>query len=209
MKISKFLHSCLLIENMGKTILLDPGNYSYDDKALDLDQVKNLDGVGITHEHMDHMHLPFIKDIITKFPQVEFFSNESVKEILGKEGIIVNTKGNDYLQMTPVPHEKIWMAKTPAANVMITLFDKFATVGDSLTFDKTPEVLALPIQAPWGSTTWAVETALKVKPKVIIPIHDWHWKDEVRTMMYERLEQFFEGLGINFLKAETGHVFEV
>src|SRR5258706_10864850 len=128
MKVSKHIHSCLLVENMGKTILLDPGNYSYDDKGLDVNSLMNLDAVGITHEHMDHMHLPFIKELIAKFPKLEFFSNESVKEILGKEGITVNSKGNDFLQMSPVPHEKIWMGPSPK-NVMITLFNKFATVG--------------------------------------------------------------------------------
>lgn len=208
MKISKHIHSCLLVEDKGKTILLDPGNYSYDEKALDINSLTKLDAVGITHEHMDHMHIPFIMEIVAKFPTAQFFSNNSVKEILGKEGISVDMSGNDFLQMHLAPHEKIWMSTTPTENVMIALFNKFATVGDSLTFDKSPEILALPIQAPWGSTTWAVETALKVRPKIIIPIHDWHWKDQVRISMYERLEQYFAQVGIRFIKAETGKVFE-
>src|SRR5205085_2342203 len=97
----------------------------------------------------------------------------------------------------------------PCQNVMITLFDRLASPGDSLTFRKSPEILALPIQAPWGSTTWAVETALKVKPKIILPIHDWHWKDEVRFWIYDRLEKYFQEYGITFKKMETGEIIEI
>ena len=209
MKVSKHVHSCLLVEDEGKTVLLDPGNYSYEEKALPTESLTKLDAIGITHDHMDHMYIPWIKELIAKFPQVQIFSNSAVKESLGKEGIQVNTLGNEYLKMEQIPHEKIFGVTHMVLNVKITLFGKFATVGDSLTFDKSPEILALPIQAPWGSTTWAVDTALKVKPEVIIPIHDWHWKDNVRESMYGRLEQLFGQHNIRFLKAETGQVFEV
>jgi L-ascorbate metabolism protein UlaG (beta-lactamase superfamily) len=208
MKISKYLHSCLLVEDQGKTILVDPGNYSVEDGALKLEQFSTLDAICITHEHMDHMYVPFIKQLIAKFPDVKIFGTQSIKKLLEKENLTVSTEGNEYIKMTPVPHEKIFMGPSPE-NVMITIFDRFATPGDSLTFDYAAEILALPVQAPWGSTTWAVETALKAKPKTIIPIHDWHWKDEVRKGMYERLEKFFKPHGIRFLKPETGQVFEI
>lgn len=209
MKVSKHIHSCLLVQDEGKTVLLDPGNYSYDEHALPTESLTHLDAIGITHEHMDHMHIPWIKELIAKFPGAQIFSNTAVKAILEKEGMQVNTLGNEYLKMEQIPHEKIFGVNGAIANVKITLFGKLATVGDSLTFDKTPEILALPIQAPWGSTTWAVDTALKVKPEIIIPIHDWHWKDKVREAMYGRLEQLFGAHNIRFLKAETGQVFEV
>lgn len=208
MKISKHVHSCLLIEDQGKTILLDPGMYSNQSKALDLGSLPRLDAVAITHEHMDHMDIDWIKEILVKFPKTPIYATNSIKNILGKENIEVKTEGNDFLIMKPVPHEKIFMGPSPE-NVMITLFGKFASPGDSLTFDSSPEILALPIQAPWGSTTWAVDVAVKLKPKVIVPIHDWQWKDEVRSGMYERLEQYFAPMNIRFLKMETGKVFEV
>ena len=208
MKISKYNHSCLLVEDQGKTILVDPGNYTYDTKALDINALKNLDAIAITHEHMDHMHIPLIQALLQKFPKVEVFGTNSIKNILAKENIVVNAEGNNFIKMNPVPHEKIFMGPVPE-NVMVTLFDKFASPGDSLTFDASPEILALPVQAPWGSTTWATETALKVKPKVIIPIHDWHWKDEVRKGIYGWLEAYFKQQNIVFLKPETGQVFEV
>ena len=50
MKITKFGHSCLLVEENGVRILFDPGSYS-----TAQNDVKNIDVVLITHEHSDHV----------------------------------------------------------------------------------------------------------------------------------------------------------
>ena len=68
MKISKHLHSCLLAEEAGKIILIDPGNYTFEEKALDIGKLEKLDFLLITHEHQDHIYLPFLKIIFEKFP---------------------------------------------------------------------------------------------------------------------------------------------
>jgi len=69
MKISKHIHSCLLVEDEGKTILIDPGKYSYDEKALNVVSLEKLDMIAITHQHSDHMYIPLIKEIVAMFPQ--------------------------------------------------------------------------------------------------------------------------------------------
>ncbi|HEX7042951.1 MAG TPA: MBL fold metallo-hydrolase [Patescibacteria group bacterium] len=227
MTISKHIHSCLLVEDQNKTILIDPGNYSYDAKALDVNTLKQLDAIVITHEHPDHMYIPWIKEIIQKFPNTPIFTTNNAKQLLEQENIEnINTKGNEFISLEPVPHEKIWMGKAPE-NVMATLFGKFVTPGDSHSFNlnRHPEhsegshevvdqvsndvILALPVQAPWGSTTRAVELALELKPKIIIPIHDWHWRDEARKSFYQRLKEYFAQNGIDFKAVETGEIMEV
>lgn len=209
MIISKHVHSCLLVKDQGKTILVDPGNYSYEAHALTIDTLRQLDALVITHEHQDHMYLPWIQEILRKFPNTPIYTTESAKKMLEQASIQnVHTEGNTFITLEPVPHEKIWVG-TPVQNVMATLFGKFASVGDSLTFGYSPEVLALPVTAPWGHTTWAVETALQVKPKVIIPIHDSMWKDDFRKGIYQRLKEFFGQHGIDFKAAETGEVVKI
>ena len=208
MKITKYLHSCLLVENDNKIILLDPGIYTEQENVLNLEQIPNIDIIGITHEHFDHMSIPFIKKIIAKYPQLQIFSNSAVKNILEKENISVQTENTEILKMEHANHEKIWMGPS-CENVEINLFDKFSHPGDSLSFTKTNEILALPIAAPWGSTNWAIEKALEIKPKIIIPIHDYQLKDEVRIGMCQRLEEYFKNFGIIFKKMETGQTVEV
>jgi len=208
MKISKHLHSCLLIEEQGKTIIIDPGIFTYQDKALDISKLQKLDYLLITHDHPDHMHLPLVKEIIAKFPQVKIITNNEIVTQLAKENITATYEEDAIVTVEAVPHEKLWDTQPPE-NVMITVFGKLAIPGDSHHFETSAEVIALPIVAPWGSTTDAVNLALKLQPKVIIPIHDWMYKDGIRQMMYQRLKGFFETKGIDFKTPETGEVMEL
>lgn len=209
MKISKYVHSCLLIEEQNKTILIDPGNYTFEEKALNLNYLKKLDYLLITHEHQDHMYVPLIKEITKKYPSVEIISNNSVKKILEVEGLKVSTQGNEFITISQVPHEKLPFSTKAPQNSLFTIFNRLTHPGDSLEFNKTTGMLALPIQAPWTSLTAAIEKAVDLKPKVVIPIHDWHWKDEARKNFYQRAKDYLGKFNIDFKILETGEVVEM
>ncbi len=208
MKITKYVHSCLLVEEKGKTALIDPGNYTFQSKALDLRYIEKLDFVLITHEHADHLHIPFLKEILAQFPEVVVITNPSVVLLLEHEGIHSSSQGNTFVGTKEASHEKIFSDMAPP-NVLFDVFSRLTHPGDSFGFSETREILALPVQAPWGSTTQAVEKALGLAPKIIIPIHDWHWRDEARKAMYERLALYFKERGIEFRGLETGQAFEI
>lgn len=208
MKISKHLHSCLFIEEAGKSVLIDPGIFTFQDKGLDVQALSKLDYLLITHEHPDHFHVPLIKEVLAKFPEAQVMSNRSIAALLQKEGITVLTEPNEDILFADEPHERLW-DKEPPENSIFTLFNRFTDPGDSHHFIHTEEILALPITAPWGGTSAAVELALNLKPKVIIPVHDWFWKDGFREGMYARLREFFQTKGIDFKSPKTGEVFEV
>ena len=101
------------------------------------------------------------------------------------------------------PHELL-LGGRGAENTLFNISQKLTHPGDSLKFDKTCEILALPIQAPWGSFVASVEKAAAVKPKVVIPIHDWHWKDSARRRMYDIASQYLAEKGIEFRGLEVG-----
>jgi L-ascorbate metabolism protein UlaG (beta-lactamase superfamily) len=208
MKIIKYLHSCLIIEEQGKTFLIDPGQYTYDAKIFPLETIPNIDHILISHEHLDHFSLPFVKEVLTKFPNLSIITNESVCSLLEKETIEATTEGNDYIIVQPVPHEDIVFA-TPPLNVMFTLFGKFSDPGDSHHFSTTASILALPIQAPWGSFADAIKLAEAISPQYVIPIHDWHWKDEVRKGMYQHAAEYLQQSDIIFKGLETGEIIEI
>lgn len=213
MKLSKHLHSCLLIEENNKTVLIDPGNFTYQEQALSPETIKSLDYILITHEHPDHMHVPFIKDLVKQFPAVKIISNPSVKANLQQEIINVHTDLSELpddvgIQFEELAHEQLWDSVAPQ-NVLFNVFGKITHPGDSYHVEATEQILALPVQAPWGSTKAAVELALRLKPQVIIPIHDYMWKDDIRKAIYKRLQDFFNQKGIDFKPLETGDVIEV
>lgn len=60
MKVTKFGHCCLLIEEEGLRILTDPGSYS-----TRQNDVQNIDVILITHEHPDHLHIESLKNRMT------------------------------------------------------------------------------------------------------------------------------------------------
>ena len=208
MQITKFLHSCLLVEEADKTILFNPGNFTYDAKVFAVNILEKLDYLLITHEHPDHCYPPFIKEILQKFPDVKIISNQSVVELLKKENITASADGDEIVKITPVPHGRVFDREAPA-NVMFEVFDRLADPGDSLDFTTAKEILALPLLGPSWTVTHAAEKAVELKPKIVVPIHDWHWKDEARKDYYKRLTNFFAEKGIVFKPLETGEIIEV
>ncbi|HVZ58612.1 MAG TPA: MBL fold metallo-hydrolase [Patescibacteria group bacterium] len=208
MQITKYNHACLVVENAGKVVLIDPGVYSEQFADQLLGNLHDLEAILITHEHADHCSPHLIKKIKDKFPHVTIISNETVSTLLKKEGFEVSTKTPPYVHSETILHEKIWLG-SPCENTVFTVFNRLTHPGDSLHFQSSSEILALPITAPWGSTTEAVEKALELKPTTIIPIHDWLWKDEIREQFYQRLADYFAQRQINFIPVKNGETIEV
>jgi hypothetical protein len=55
----------------------------------------------------------------------------------------------------------------------------------------------------------AMNLAIQLKPRYVVPVHDWHWSDEARQWLYDSFEQVLTPAGITFLKMETGVPAEV
>jgi L-ascorbate metabolism protein UlaG (beta-lactamase superfamily) len=209
MKITKYVHSCLLIEDQGKIALIDPGQFSYDSQIFDVNALQGLDYILITHEHTDHLSVPFVKALLARFPKVEIFSNAGVAAALAKDSISVKTEANGYFSFADAPHEKIFPGWPLPENSVFSVFGRITHPGDSLKFSQTTDILALPVQAPWGSTVACAEKAAELKPKYIIPIHDWHWHEQARVWSYQLLTKYFETQGIRFIAAENGKPIEL
>lgn len=206
MKITKYNHSCLLIEENGKVVVIDPGSYSETIFPTDLSQ---LDYMLVTHDHMDHFSMPLVSQLVKKFPDVKIISTASVVEQLEKEGITATTEGDEIVKVEMVPHEKMWGMPKMSDNIMVTVFGRLAHPGDSHTFTTDAEILALPVAAPWGSTAKAVEIAEEMHPKVVIPIHDFMIKDDSRRMSYQWIAGYLKSKGIDFKAIESGEAVEV
>lgn len=208
MKITKLVHACLLVEDQGKVILIDPGNYSWDSGIFEVGQLPKIDYILITHEHLDHCYPNFISAIILQSPNVQIISNSSVVAKLKSDNINATDLIPIGINMEVVQHEYVPWAQVPL-NSIFQVFSKLTHPGDNLSFSNSTEILAIPIQSPWGSVTWAYETILKTKPKTVIPIHDWHWNDEARAMLYDRAYEFFQKHDINFIKIKNGEAVEI
>ncbi len=207
MKITKYVHSCLLVETPDRIAIFDPGAMSY--SAFNINALDKLDDIFITHIHQDHLHLPFIQELVDKFPDVRITSTKEVVEMLKNEGIKASSEAPEGVSFFDSPHENVKPLFPQPEEIGINYLDLLSDPGDSHSFTQTKKILALPITAPWGGSIRALNLALDLKPKYIIPIHDWHWSDEARKSTYERFEKVLGKEGITFYKPETGQAIEV
>ncbi len=208
MRITKYLHSCLLIEEGDKTILVDPGQFTYDAKVFPFEKIPALDAIFITHEHPDHCAIPFLKELIERFPDVQIITNEDLVTKLQEQQLPATTDIPAFAIAQNIPHEDIVIA-VPPENTQFTFFNKLTHPGDSHHIKNTAAILALPMTAPWGSFADALKLAESLSPKFIIPIHDWHWKDEVHNTMYPRAAEYLAQSDITFKHLQTGESVEI
>lgn len=177
MKITKLGHCCLLIETKGKRVLTDPGSYTVEVHS----KLENIDYILFTHEHQDHYHLESLKVILEKNPQAQVYSNDSVSELLAKEGIthtkVVHGEAVYLGEIAVVgigeKHAEMHSSIPLSANIGFFIDDRLWYPGDAFTNpDRSVEILALPVSGPWMKLSEAIDYALMIKPKVAFPVHD-------------------------------------
>jgi len=192
---------------ISRTALFDPGIFS----TIDVDALKYLDDIIITHGHSDHFDPELIKKLVTKFPDVHITAPDEVVEQLNAESIAATSAASDGITFFDSPHEAIrpLLGTDPPQEIGVHYLGVLSDPGDSFSFHETKGVLALPVQAPWGSTMDAIKLGVELKPKYIIPIHDWHWNDDARQSLYDGMEQSFAKAGITFIKAVNGVPFVI
>ena len=81
MEITKFGHSCVLLDDGQTTLLFDPGMWS---SIPDI----TVDGIIITHIHQDHVDIPNVKVLLERKADVRIITNSEVKAELDKHGIV-------------------------------------------------------------------------------------------------------------------------
>jgi L-ascorbate metabolism protein UlaG (beta-lactamase superfamily) len=210
MVIKKFLHSCILVEENDRRLLIDPGYFSFVEGLLKPEDIGPVDVILLTHEHQDHFYPEAIKKISGK-KQPVILGTRRIQALLEQEGIpsrasIVGTEdvGGFKVQTVPAPHEPLPVLVPENVGYLIngTLFHP----GDSFDFHLTssPKVIALPIAGPWMTILQALKKIEELKPHIVIPIHDAIIKDFMLTRMHEMCKQYLAAKGIEFRALALG-----
>lgn len=177
MRLTKYAHSCVRVEDDGAVVVIDPGELS-EPEALD-----GVDAVLITHEHVDHLDTGKLADALAKRPSVAVYTNASVAGQLTEFGDVVHTVApGDRFTAAGLPvrvygglHALIHPELPRVPN--LAFFIETGGVyhpGDS--FDVPPdaevETLFVPVSAPWLKIAEAVEFVRQVGPRRALPLHD-------------------------------------
>jgi L-ascorbate metabolism protein UlaG (beta-lactamase superfamily) len=205
MKITKFGHSCLFVEEGDARILIDPGNYST------VPALEKLDAILITHIHQDHVSIDTLKKLIELNPRARIFSNEEVHIALVTEDIEVDRLGdkemavvqNVIIEGVGKDHALIHKSIPLVKNTGYFIANKFFYPGDALTIPNRPvEIMAFPAMAPWMTLGQSIDYALAVKPAVAFPVHDALLK--VGGLYHASLEKYFTEVGTKWVVLEEG-----
>lgn len=176
MKITKYGHCCLLIEEGGSRVLTDPGSYSEGFEA-----VRNLDLVLITHEHGDHFHLESLKAVLAANPQAKVITNSAVGSLMAKEAMAFEVlehgqsrkDKNILIEGFGAEHAVIYPTIPNVMNTGYFIGNKLFYPGDAFTNPEKPiDILALPVAGPWMKISEAIDYAKLLKPKMWFPVHD-------------------------------------
>src|SRR3990167_868243 len=90
MKITKYEHACLGIEEEGKRLLIDPGLFT-----SSLKDFSNVAGVVVTHMHKDHLDVEKLVAIVEQNPDVDIYTVQAAAdEIKGRVPVKVVSGGD-------------------------------------------------------------------------------------------------------------------
>lgn len=181
--IRRLTDSCVIVTTDSDATLFDPGFHTFD--YVDLSTIGDVSRVFITHEHADHVKPEFVRWLIDRKSDLTVYTNRAVVELLATHDIEATSEVPADTSVEDVAHERLPTGATPP-NRAFTINDVFTHPGDSHQPQATAPVLALPLAAPWTSTTAAVEFARRLRPAQVVPIHDY--------FMTEGGRQFFYGL---------------
>lgn len=216
MIIKKFLHSCTLIEENGKRLLIDPGDFVFREGKISPKDLGGVDVILFTHGHADHFSPEALKIILKSKPAV-VLAHEEIAKVLTQEGISYDTISAGekkivqgfQIEAFGAPHGPSTTVPAPF-NMAYKIDNKVLHPGDCITLEGvTAPVLALPVVGSWMRVVDAIEFAKRVKPQKVIPIHDVFIKESFIELFYESYEKRLAEASIDFIRTELGKEIEI
>lgn len=207
LKITKFDHSCVLVETDDRVALFDPGGWS----NYSVNELPKIDRIVFTHEHGDHFDIDKLKGLLKLNPDAHIVCNSQIKKLIDDSDIANVVVRSETQCCVPFesPHEELPVPGVqPPAEIGYHFKDVFTHPGDSYSFKESKQVLAMPFVGPWGSLKQGIAAVLEldVKPKYILPIHDWHFSDKGREWNDNMVRKVLESEGITVLSSNSGVV---
>ena len=178
MDFTHFGHACLLVENDGARVLIDPGAFSSGWQDL-----TDIDAVLITHQHFDHFDQGGVQTLLQDNPGarlvVEAATAAHCSDRLAERAETVSP-GDDLtiagVDLTIVGGEHATIHADVPRIPNIGLFfpaSGFLHPGDELAVPSVEvQILALPVSGPWQRLSDAVDYLRAVAPAVAFPVHE-------------------------------------
>jgi L-ascorbate metabolism protein UlaG (beta-lactamase superfamily) len=211
MQITKFGHSCVLLDDGQTKILFDPGSYS------PLRDDLHVDAIVITHVHQDHLDIGELHKVL-KNGSPRIITNTSVQTELSKHEIvaeIVEDGGSVTVNTFTISghgkdHALIHADVPVFQNTGYLINNEIFHPGDSLFLPSVPvKVLLLPVAAPWSKVSETIDFVRAVKPRICFPIHDGFLTKEGQGMFYMLAGLGYKNIDAQFIEPELNKPYDL
>ena len=207
MRLTKFEHAALLLEDSGKKLFIDPGSFT-----SPLTDTANTAAVVITHDHADHWTPEQLNRVLELNADVPIFAPEGVARAAADFDITVVHAG-DTVEAGPFTlrffggrHAVIHESIPVVDNLGVLVNDELYYAGDSFVIPEGVEldVLAVPAGAPWMKVAETIDYVLATKPKRSFSTHEMVLSRAGKDLSNSRIAWATEQNGGEFFALEPG-----
>jgi L-ascorbate metabolism protein UlaG (beta-lactamase superfamily) len=207
MRLTKFEHAALLLEDSGKKLFIDPGSFT-----SPLTDTANTAAVVITHEHADHWTPEQLNRVLELNADVPIFAPEGVARAAADFDITVVHAGDTVaagpftLRFFGGRHAVIHESIPVVDNLGVLVNDELYYAGDSFVIPEGVEldVLAVPAGAPWMKVAETIDYVLATKPKRSFSTHEMVLSRAGKDLSNARIAWATEQNGGEFFALEPG-----
>jgi L-ascorbate metabolism protein UlaG (beta-lactamase superfamily) len=172
MRITKFTHSCVRLENAGRVLVIDPGTWSEAGALL------GADAVLVTHEHADHVDTLRLAGIGVPVFAPEGADLPGLGQVRGFDLVRVSV-GDEFdaagfrVRAVGGRHATVYGDQPNCVNLGYVVDGSIYHPGDSLHVPEAEiDTLFVPLQASWLKAAEAIEFVRAVGPRRTVPIHE-------------------------------------
>ncbi len=173
MRLTKYGHACVRIEDGDRVLVIDPGTLS------DLGALSSATAVLVTHEHEDHLDVDWLQAARAANPALTVHTHAALAADLG-DGVTAAAAGDTFtaagftVRAVGGEHAEVVDGLPGCPNIGF-IVDGVYHPGDSLFVPaEAVDTLLVPASGPWLKLGEAIEFVRAVGPARAFPIHDAH-----------------------------------
>jgi L-ascorbate metabolism protein UlaG (beta-lactamase superfamily) len=172
MKVTRYFQSCLLVEDNGVRVLIDPSGQEKER----LGDFGKLDAVFYTHEHSDHFDADMARDFVEQGIAPVYANASTAKLIEASKTVIEDGQEYDVkglkIKAVELPHCLMVDGSKSVQNTGYLINSRLFHPGDGKELAGLKvDTLAVPINGPDISLKDAYAFCMQVAAKQVIPIH--------------------------------------